>query len=125
MKINKRALWMAKEDGNEVLVIDPSWHESWREATNADATLERMADMLDADAESINAHDFVCCHRGLAVVLFQELGRDKATTVMRRIANYRGLHGMLGVCGRTNPADAEKELGVSLSDWSLWSLEEK
>jgi hypothetical protein len=96
--------------------------EDARPAKDSEITLEALAQMMDEAAESCNAHDFVCVHRGLAVILFQELGRADATKVMRRLANYTGLYGMTGVCGEGDVEPAEKELGVSLHDWSDWKI---
>lgn len=93
-----------------------------REATPKDETLEALAQMLDEEAENCNAHDFVACHRGLAAIMFQELGRASATKVMRRLVNYEGLYGLTGVCGKGDVDRAEKELGMSLHDWSDWKL---
>ena len=87
-------------------------------------TLEQMADALDQDAENINAHDFVQTHRALAALLYQEIGRRKATVIFRRLMRYSGIHGMLGVCGRGEPPQVGRELGVPLKtgrsdSWSL------
>lgn len=96
--------------------------ESCRLARPEEMTLEAMTQMLDLCAEDCNAHDFVCVHRGLAAILMQEIGREAATKVMRRLVNYQGLHGLVGVCGEGDVENAEKELKLSLRDWSYWSL---
>lgn len=114
---------MIRDDGEtERLSFRNTYASSVRDATDADATLEAMAQLLDEQAENCNAHDFVCVHRGLAAILFQEMGREAATRVMRRIVNYEGLYGLVGVCGKGNLETAEAELGMSLHDWSDWSL---
>ena len=97
-----------------------NWH-SCRPAIDAECTLEAMADMLDLDAENHNAHAYVMSHRGLAAVLFLEIGRKAATRIMRRLAGYGGLHGMVGACG-TGDGSAKDDLGVQLQDWSAWAL---
>jgi hypothetical protein len=113
-----KQLYMVKYDSDSAPTLrlehDPYADES-RPAKPEEITLEAVAHMLDHDAENINAHDYVRCHAGLAALLLQEVGREAATRVFVRLAGFRGLHGMLGVCGRTDPAVAEKELGVSLS----------
>lgn len=119
--------WVREDDEPEYLAWGETGCESretWRQAAEKDLTLEVMADFLDQDAENINAHDFVGAHRGLAALLYQEVGRTKATRVLRRLVNYRGLHGMVGVCGRGDPGTASLELGVPLGtgrdeQWSL------
>ena len=119
----KRLYMVAEEpDGPEWLAYDKE--EVSRKATDADLTLERMADFLDHDAENINAHDFVESHRALAALLYQEVGRKKATEIFRRLVNYRGLHGMIGVCGRGEPKAVGRELKVPLGtgkdeNWQL------
>jgi hypothetical protein len=99
------------------------YYSSSRPATEADITLESLANMLDEDAENINAHDFVTCHRGLAALLHKRVGRKAATDIFRHLVDMRGLHGMLGICGRTDPADAEQLLGVPLNNWKEWHLD--
>ena len=117
-------LYMVKDDGDdaEKLHANPKYYPQQRLAKPEEITLEAMAQLMDEAAENCNAHDFVCVHRGLAAILFQEVGRDEATKVMRRLVNYTGLYGLVGVCGKGDVKTAEKELGVSLHDWSDWSL---
>src|SRR3990167_978191 len=116
--MNMKQLYMAREDdGAEWLTFTPEYAAHSREAKPEEVTLERMADLLDLKAEDINAHDFVCCHRGLAALLNQEVGREAATRVMRRIVNYEGLQGMVGVCGAGDTKLASQELGVPLDSW--------
>lgn len=85
-----------------------------RPARLSEITVDSLADMLDRHAENCNAHDFCGCHRGLGAILKQELPNKTALRVMRRLANYEGLHGMCGVAGAGDVERAEKELGVKL-----------
>lgn len=82
-----------------------------RKAKKSDVTLEAMAILLDNWAGNCNAHDFCGVHKLLALLLHQELGRTKATRIMRRLVNYEGLNGMDGVAGSGDPDLAKKELG--------------
>ncbi len=102
---------------------DEDYQGTSRLARDEEVTLEAMADVLDHDAENINAHDFVGAHRGLAALLHREIGRAGATEILRFLCDLRGLHGMLGVCGRTDVGDAEKALGVVLSHSAPWRLQ--
>lgn len=123
MNIKELQLYVVSEDGGPGFLSFKTDYGKVRKADPKDCTLEAMAQLLDERAENCNAHDFVCCHRGLAAVLFQVLGREAATKVMRRLVNYDGLHGMIGVCGEGDVERAEKELKVPLQDWSDWKLE--
>jgi len=55
-------------------------------------SLEEIANLLDQDAENWNLHDFVGTHRCLAKLLHQQLGRDRATAVLKNVAEHGGLH---------------------------------
>ena len=112
----------SEEGGAEFLKFRGEGYDSARPSKPKDESLESLADLMDFSAESCNAHEFVCTHRGLAVILFQEVGRKRATAIMRRIANYEGLYGLVGVSGKGDLEQAEEELGVSLHDTSDWSL---
>lgn len=81
------------------------------------ATLEELVELCDRDAENINAHDFVGCHRLLGRVLFERAGRHTATQIMRFIAERRGLHGLNGVCGIPD-SYGELDVGTNGRDWS-------
>lgn len=83
----------------------------------AKATLEDLVELCDQDAESINAHDYCGAHRLLGAVLYRQLGRAKATKVMREIAERRGLHGMNGICG-TRDSYADLGVGENGRDWN-------
>lgn len=85
---------------------------------DTDFKLEELADLCDEQAEQCNAHDFVGSHRGLAALLYREVGRELATRVMRHIAEMGGLDGMNGVC---TDQDAFVELGIT-EPWKEWSL---
>jgi hypothetical protein len=61
------------------------------------ATLEDLVKYCDHDAESCNAHDFCGAHRLLGRVLYDHVGRAKATEIMLAIAKMEGLQGMTGV----------------------------
>jgi len=100
-------------EGEWLNIGEDEYANECRPATDAEATLELMAECLDRDAENRNAHDFVCCHLGLAALLTQEVGEEAATKIMRRLAGYGGLHGMTGVCG-AGDGSAEEDLGVKL-----------
>lgn len=99
------------------------YYPHMREPRPEEITLEALTDLMDLKAESCNAHAFVCVHRGLAAILFREVGRDAATRIMRRLVNYSGLHGLVGAYGQGDVRNAEEELGVSLHDWSEWRME--
>jgi len=111
-----KQLYMVKDFGEdeESLSLEDGYETS-RVANRDEITLKGMADLLDQDAEDQNAHEFVATHRGLAVILVQEAGMDKAWAVMRRLVNFRGLHGMVGIYS-TDVAEAERELGITLDD---------
>ena len=70
---------------------------------NPTPTLEELANFCDQEAESRNSHSFVGVHKLLVALLFQQLGREKATTIMREIPEYGGLDGMMGL-GRVKSA---------------------
>jgi hypothetical protein len=57
-------------------------------------TLEELADFCDQGAESANHHDMIGVHRLLAVILFRQCGRAKATEIMTEIAERGGLDDM-------------------------------
>jgi hypothetical protein len=80
-------------------------------------TLEELADLCDEQAEQRNAHEFVGSHRLMAALLHRKTGRDKATDIMRQIAEMGGLNGMNGIGGR----GAFKEFGIA-EPWKKWSL---
>lgn len=96
---------------------DKESYDEWRLAEENDVTLENVVDLLDQHAESINAHDFVTTHRALAALMVKEIGREAATKVFLRLVSFEGLHGLTGVCGRTDVEEHEKELGVRLNCW--------
>jgi len=118
---------MVREEkgGAEFLTMrdDSVGYETLRLAKSTEITLEMLANLMDQDAENVNAHDFVASHRGLAAFLFKEIGRKKATELFLKLVNFRGLHGMTDVCGCVeNLKEHEIELGVQLEDWSDWKL---
>lgn len=112
-----RKLYMVHDQDElcEQLYMQRGVYPHERPARHDDETLEALADMLDLHAENCNAHDFVPLHGAMAVILLQECGRKTATRVMRRLANYAGLHGMMGWSALRSKPLAEKELGVSLN----------
>jgi hypothetical protein len=122
--IKVKPLYMVHEDGepSEYLYMRLGVYRQERLAMPQEETLKAMADMLDRFAEDCNASDFVGVHRGLAVILAQEFGELAARIIMRRLVNYDGLFGLVGVCGKGDVKRAEKELGVSLHDDSEWTL---
>jgi hypothetical protein len=79
--------------------------------------LKLLADFCDQYAESRNNHDFCGTHRLLAVILLKHVGEDKATSIMREIAEYGGLDGISGV----QHASAFKDFGIK-GCWSDWDL---
>ncbi len=110
-----KPLYMIREDdGDEYLSMERDGVSS-RPATPEECSLEEMAALLDQDAENVNAHDFVGCHVKLAALLFQDYGRQAATRTFRRLVNYRGLHGMEGVCGRGDPEAVRRDLKLPKS----------
>ncbi len=120
-----KQLYMVSEDDGESrrLSTRSHYYPESRPAEPHEITLEAMADMLDHDAESANAHDFVMCHRALAALIHREAGREVATRVMRRLVDFDGLQGIVGVCGCGNPKETAKALGVPLDGWKKWRLE--
>ena len=106
---------VAHDEGEWLHIGIDEYANECRPATEAEATLELMADCLDRDATSRNAHEFANCHLGLSILLMQEVGRDAATKIMRRLAGYGGLHGMTGVCG-AGDGSASGDLGVVLQE---------
>jgi hypothetical protein len=117
-----RQMYMVKEDGDEDERLScADYYPHIRDPDPEEVTLEAMAQLMDEAAEDCNAHDFVGVHRGLAAILFQEVGREKAGDIMRRLVNYEGLYGLVGICGG-DVENAEQELGVPLQDWSDWAL---
>ena len=113
--------WNVEEGNGYLSKYKDTCIDSSEIATEDKLTLKRMANFLDQDAESINAHDYVCSHRGLACLLAKDIGEDKATSIFKKLIKYQGLHGMVG-CAGAGDGEAEKDLGVSLSDWSDWDL---
>lgn len=110
-------------NGNEwSLNFASDFNDEEREPTTAELTLEALADICDLQAENVNAHDFVMSHRALAALLYQELGRAAATSMMLKIAGFEGLPGMTGVCGMGDAEKAQKILGVRLDGWHKWKL---
>lgn len=81
--------------------------------------LKALADFCDQYAESRNNHEFCGTHRLLAIILFKQVGKDKATSIMKEIAEYGGLDGMSGI----QHASAFGDLGIK-SCWSDWDLPE-
>jgi hypothetical protein len=69
------------------------------------------------DAEGCNAHDFCGVHRLLGRVLYDQVGREKATEIMLAIAKMEGLQGMAGIC---KEFDYYQTLNVGESD-SHWN----
>jgi len=82
--------------------------------------LEKDAEYCDSKAEARNDHDYVGAHRVLAALLYQEVGREVATRIMKRIKRLKGLDGMVGMDGI--PPAFEK-LGVT-EPWNKWFLPE-
>lgn len=118
----KEKLYYGIEDGRTFLTLNPEMCDNPKEAKPDEVTLEQLADMFDSHAEDINAHSFVTTHRALAALLYNSFGRKMATDVLMLLVNYGGLHGLTGVCCRTNPTDHEKSLCVPLNNWKNWSL---
>lgn len=123
--------YMAREedgpDSAEWLTINGHHYPYRRDARDEEVTLEALADLFDQDAENANAHDFVLCHRGLAALLHQEVGREAATRIFRRLAAFNGLHGMgdVAATGRVSQKEVEKDLGVPLGGCKAWKLKDK
>lgn len=110
----KTLIWLT-EDGETYLGYRDRYNKG---VEAADATLEQLADMCDLEAESANAHDFVGSHRLLAALLYRHVGRERATAILREVAELGGLDGMNGVC---TDGDAFKELGIA-GPWKEWRL---
>lgn len=94
-------LYMVRRDGypDYFLDTDHDCCDDFREATDADATVEAMATMLDQFAENHNAHDFVGTHKALGELLADVCGEEAAWNVMRRLCDCEGIPGLTGVCG--------------------------
>ena len=122
--MNRKKLYYTTEDGHTTLTWDTEGCDSFREAEIDEVTIEQLADMFDSHAENINAHDFVTTHRALAALLYKNFGRKKATEILMLLIDFEGLHGLTGVCGRTNPDEHEKKLCVPLNNWKNWNLGE-
>lgn len=128
--MKKKMLYMVKSDGDdgEYLRMSSGFKDfdQSRPATDADLTLEAIVDLLDGDAESSNAHDFVTTHRALAALLIQEIGRDAATKFFLRLVDFGGLHGLTGIGGGINLNEHEQALGVKLRCWltDKWKFRE-
>lgn len=113
----KQIIWF-EDDGERFLAYQDHYHPQGDDAS--DATLEDLADFCDLGAESANAHDFVGAHRLLAALLHKHVGRQKATEILREIAELGGLDEMNGVC--------EKPTGFAAlsvpEPWKDWHLPE-
>lgn len=82
-----------------------------------DGTLEELVQLCDQHAESLNAHEFCGTHRLLGAVLFNQVGRKKATKILLDIARRGGLHRMSGVCCSTD-SFRELKVGEYGRDWN-------
>lgn len=71
-----------------------------------DATLEDLAEFCDSEAENANYHNLVGAHEIVAAALLKAGGREKATEMMRVIAEFGGLAEI------TDESDIWKALGV-------------
>jgi len=120
-------LYMVRETGDDnstpEFLTTADYFPHMREPRPEEITLEALTQLMDENAERCNAHNFVCVHRGLAAILFREVGRKAATKIMRRLVNYGGLHGLIGAYGQGDVGNAEEELEVSLHGWKEWRLE--
>jgi hypothetical protein len=88
------------------------WGEAQREPTTEELTVERMAEILDVDAEGPNAHDFVGAHAMLAKLLLFEVGEETTKRIFIRLGRYRGLHGLNDVCSCGDIELMKEELGA-------------
>lgn len=122
--MSRKLYWNVEEGNGYLSVYHDTCIDESREAKDEEITLKGLADLLDQRAESINAHAFVCTHRGLACLLTREIGEDAAKKIFLKLYEYDGLQGMVGYAG-AGDGEAEKDLGVSLSDWSAWDLPSK
>lgn len=114
----KTIVW-TREDGDEadhLAYRDPKWGIDGPSADAARA--EDLADLCDQEAEGANVHDFCGVHRLLAALLHEHVGREKATAILRDIAERGGLHAMNGVACE---GDAFANLGVPRC-WEAWEL---
>jgi hypothetical protein len=87
------------------LTYNPNEFDNFKFAYLEDVSLEKLADFLDSKAESSNQHSFVAVHRGLATLLYLNLGREIATSLLFKIAELGGLMEM-------GELDVLTELGV-------------
>lgn len=117
----KKQLVMVQEMPEDTPMLaydDGQWLEEDIVGRNPSSTLEELADFCDGNAEARNGYDHVGCHRILAALLFNQVGRETSTRIMREIAEYGGLDGMVGVSGDT---PAFKDFGIP-DCWEEWEL---
>lgn len=117
----KKAIWRYLGDEFDEPHLDYAWSGSsrWDDIDKSpELTLEEIADFSDIEAESRNNHAFTGAHRILAALLHRKLGREKATEIMREIAEYGGLDGMSG-CGGEPDAFADFGIKEYDEDWKL------
>lgn len=114
----KKAIWKYIDDFDEHLDYEWGGSNAWDTIDkNPVLTLEEIADFSDTEAEGSNNHAFIGTHRVLAALLHAKLGREKATEIMREIAEYGGLDGMSG-CGGESPAFAD----FGIAEHGKWRL---
>jgi hypothetical protein len=93
-----------KEDGGEFLALRNTESKWWPRNDeiadiNPSYSANDLAELLDHDAENINAHDFVGCHKELLGLLRDFVSSPDALEIMDAIRRRRGLHGLVDCCG--------------------------
>jgi hypothetical protein len=123
-------LFICHEEGDDPdhFYLDDERHaqdySEFRVALPEEITLERICLMLDRNAESCNAHDYVGAHRLLCALLIIECGEQMAFKVMRRLASIEGIHGLTGCRGRGIGDKATEEwLKVPITERSDWNFD--
>jgi hypothetical protein len=91
--------WDNNEDNYLYLTYSPKDFDNFKSAYLENVSLEKLADFLDQEAESSNQHSFVGVHRGLATLLYLNLGKENTKLILFKIAELGGLMemGELGV----------------------------
>ena len=99
--MKKLVMAIASEGDDWFLEYESRSHERQRPASPDEITIDALCDVMDQDAENINAHAFAGVHRRLATLMTETLGLDPDMVrhVYIALAERQGLHGLDGYCG--------------------------
>lgn len=86
------------------------------------ATIKKLADKMDLDAEDINAHDFVITHRALAILAAETIGDEPTLKLMTALQKECGLPGLTGICGREPKGGTILHRLKISEDWADWKM---